>query len=1200
MSALRSPLSPRSSRSPRRVKRGRAAAALALALASGVALAAPGSPAQAAPPAQSASGTGVTADSASWLPKTPDQWPLVVDETVSPAVTLTHGVTQHSDLLRTTGGAQRAQVVDVDLADPNVRLGVVESHDHLTDTADEVPTSMAHRTGAVAGVNGDFFEIYGSGRPLGMVVIDGRLVKSPDPAWNADLWVRHDGTVGIGTETYTGTLTDGAASAAITSVNTVNSLSGDAVVRVTPDLGTPSPIPASTVVAGRLDADGTTLVVDSVTAGVTALAQLASGTEDLVGSGTKAQWLSQNLHPGDRVAVSERIGPDADVVQGLSGGAVLVQNGARAVPLQGPGENNVDNPVTAVGVTQDGEHAVFAAFDGHQSEDVAQGLTRPQIAGWMMQHGAYNAILFDSGGSTQMVGRLPGQTQASVLNVPSDGHERPVANGLFVYSTEQAPGRTDQAVVNDGKPLTALAGTTVPVSAYGLDAAGNPARDAATVQVSPPKAAAVDGSTLTFPAAGRASGDGLGDSDGASHAIVHVTAGHAHSTIALTVVAKLGGLTVSPDRADLDSGATRLITATATASDGSPVDLPASAVTWSVDRPALGTIAADGTFTAAATGSGLVTVTASAGGRTAAVSIAVGRSTTNVDPLTDTTKWSVTDSYMNVYPRKVPSPGPGSTSDGSLSFDPATRALPGDAGSFDVHYNYPYVSKTLDLSVYLNDPQSEQIPLLDGTQAPIGIGVWVKGNPDLATRPGNGLAPGIVTLNVGIWQSTNQPTSFYPTGVTFDGWQYVVAKLPPGLQYPLRVNYLGLVVIKPGPNLAGDVHLADLQAVYSPRPPVPPAYTAIPKNPSWLTFTDVGSFTPGGSTIAAFDDAHTTAAAPAATGTVAMKAMPGLLANLPAAAKPATVQALGDMADDGRLPDLTNLKTLFDGLGVPYRDAVGNHEITQGATPENGGFAGVFGATHYAYDQGAARVIVTDSGHIGITASDPYQSMDTIESQYLWLAQQLSQNTQKVAIVTTHVPAYDPHPRADSQFSDRFEAEMYERLVQRYQQTHPGVHVMMLFGHARGWAEDVRLPDGTESPDGVPNFVVADLGATPYAPVDQGGFYNYGLFDILPDGTVQFAVQPLLASVAVTVPAASLAPGATEQLSAVGTSLTGTDAAALQVPIADPVSRHWTSSDPQVASVDPATGAVTAHSAGTVTVTVTAGGVSGTSSFTVQ
>jgi hypothetical protein len=32
-----------------------------------------------------------------------------------------------------------------------------------------------------------------------------------------------------------------------------------------------------------------------------------------------------------------------------------------------------------------------------------------------------------------MVARLVGHTRSSVLNVPSDGEERPVPNGLFVY-----------------------------------------------------------------------------------------------------------------------------------------------------------------------------------------------------------------------------------------------------------------------------------------------------------------------------------------------------------------------------------------------------------------------------------------------------------------------------------------------------------------------------------------------------------------------------------------------------------------------------------------------------------------------------------------------------------------------------------------------------------------------------------------------
>jgi hypothetical protein len=46
--------------------------------------------------------------------------------------------------------------------------------------------------------------------------------------------------------------------------------------------------------------------------------------------------------------------------------------------------------------------------------------------------------MFDSGGSSEMVARLPGDHSVSVINWPSGGYERPVANGLFIYSNDLA------------------------------------------------------------------------------------------------------------------------------------------------------------------------------------------------------------------------------------------------------------------------------------------------------------------------------------------------------------------------------------------------------------------------------------------------------------------------------------------------------------------------------------------------------------------------------------------------------------------------------------------------------------------------------------------------------------------------------------------------------------------------------------------
>ena len=54
------------------------------------------------------------------------------------------------------------------------------------------------------------------------------------------------------------------------------------------------------------------------------------------------------------------------------------------------------------------------------------------------------------------------------------------------------------------------------------------------------------------------------------------------------------------------------------------------------------------------------------------------------------------------------------------------------------------------------------------------------------------------------------------------------------------------------------------------------------------------------------------------------------------------------------------------------------------------------------------------------------------------------------------------------------------------------------------------------------------------------------------------------------------------------------------MPIADPASHVWSSSNTKVASVDTVTGRVTAHRPGTVTVSVTSGGVTGSTQLTVR
>jgi len=115
---------------------------------------------------------------------------------------------------------------------------------------------------------------------------------------------------------------------------------------------------------------------------------------------------------------------------------VLIKNGNLYQDPNPPNssEASTRNPLTALGVSKDGAHVFFVVFDGRRSgTSQSRGLTRAEMASYLLAHGAYQAMLFDSGGSSEMVARHSGQQRASVINHPSDGHERRIANGLFVY-----------------------------------------------------------------------------------------------------------------------------------------------------------------------------------------------------------------------------------------------------------------------------------------------------------------------------------------------------------------------------------------------------------------------------------------------------------------------------------------------------------------------------------------------------------------------------------------------------------------------------------------------------------------------------------------------------------------------------------------------------------------------------------------------
>ena len=140
-------------------------------------------------------------------------------------------------------------------------------------------------------------------------------------------------------------------------------------------------------------------------------------------------------------------------------------------------ENFKRMPCSGAAVTPDGR-LFLIEVDGRQPE-VSVGVTRREFAALMRAFGATEGLLLDGGGSSTLVVRRLGDALADVVNSPSDGKERPVADGLFVYSS--APVGPPVRLVARPGIIRALDGAEVPLRVAAVDAADNVANDGAAI-----------------------------------------------------------------------------------------------------------------------------------------------------------------------------------------------------------------------------------------------------------------------------------------------------------------------------------------------------------------------------------------------------------------------------------------------------------------------------------------------------------------------------------------------------------------------------------------------------------------------------------------------------------------------------------------------------------------------------------------------
>ncbi len=510
----------------------------------------------------------------------PDPFPPVLAQTAAREF-VAPGVSRAEIRLQTSAGPLCVHVVAVDTTEPTVRLGVVLAHDRLVSSGETV-SSMAVRTGAVAGVNADYFDIGNTNQPLNIVVQGGQLVRSPSN--RVALFVGTDKRVYFANAAFHGDVRYGGADVPLTGVNVWPPQGGASLM--TPAYGAPVPQPSISTVGIVPTAPGQYRATDLAgPGGPPFAASLAFGPA--------AAAVATPPPAGATLEMTMTLEPELDRIAEAAGGGPLLVVNSRPVSdpnAPAPEERDIRFPVSGAGLAADGTLLLVAADGRLPAESI--GLTRPEFGALMLGLGAVDAMAFDSGGSATLVSRVLGDESASLLNVPSDGRERPVADGVFVYSDAPAGGQP-QLFARPAQSL-ALGGATIGLRGAVVDAAGHLLRE------------------VQLPAL-------VADPLPGEHAVT-LRDGPLVTTVRYQTVERIAKLSIEPSRPNPDPGESIPLRVHAYDALGNSVAL--DAVQWSA---AGGAVTGSGAAAVYRAGSADGVVGASAGGLKAGADVRVGR-----------------------------------------------------------------------------------------------------------------------------------------------------------------------------------------------------------------------------------------------------------------------------------------------------------------------------------------------------------------------------------------------------------------------------------------------------------------------------------------------------------------------------------------------------------------------------------------------
>ncbi|MFB8376737.1 stalk domain-containing protein [Paenibacillus taichungensis] len=477
-----------------------------------------------------------------------------------------------------------ADVIQVDLQNPYVKLDVMTGKGGNLNSKQSTG-GMAKENGAVAAVNGDYFNVSGELAPIGGQVSDGVLVSTPSELSGMyALTVTKDGKPMIDEYSFDGTVkADDGSTFALRGINkedyTVESSSvkyshANSMYIYTPAwTSTKRPNDPSTTPTEVLVQNGViTQISDKKALNMT----VPADGYILRAHGTAATWIMTHLAVGQTLNADYKLKAkttgetvDPSNLQMMIGGHTILVNGGKAATfsrdIAASGIGGI-RARTAVGYSQDGRYVYIIAAEKNSN---SSGLSLTELQSFMTSIGVWKGMNLDGGGSTTMVTRPLGEETAGLtFNTEYGTEQRQVVNTLGVFST--APeGKLKGFAVSGSQTL--LVGQEGKYTAKGYDTYYNPI---ATGDIK-----------MTW----KSSNNGIvsvsnGTIKGVKPGTVTLTAtsNGASSSIKVTVLggSELASLTAGSGLGSLQAGTTISIPVTAKTKDGQSVTVPAVSLTW--------------------------------------------------------------------------------------------------------------------------------------------------------------------------------------------------------------------------------------------------------------------------------------------------------------------------------------------------------------------------------------------------------------------------------------------------------------------------------------------------------------------------------------------------------------------------------------------------------------------------------------------